>query len=73
MAEGPLCKRWGWKIWEEDLHCKRLEIGIETICPYPPCSTIGALCDHGGPWDMDNFQAARCSERVFEEPFLQML
>jgi hypothetical protein len=40
---------------------------IETICPYSPAQTIGAMCDHGGPWDMDNFQAAsQCKFQSFK-------
>jgi hypothetical protein len=58
MAEGPFCQRQGWQSWEEDFYPKRLEICVETIFPYPTAQTIGALCDHSGPWDMDDFQAA---------------
>jgi hypothetical protein len=44
-----------------------LEIGIETICPYSPAQTIGSLCDHGGTWDMDNFQeASQCELQIFK-------
>jgi hypothetical protein len=57
MAERALGQRKGRKSWEEDLYCKRIEIYVDTICPYPSAQTIGALCDHSGPWDMDDFQA----------------
>jgi hypothetical protein len=67
MAEGTLCQIRGWQSWEEEFHCKRLEVSIENICPYSPAQTIGALCDHGGPWDMDNFQAApQCELQSFK-------
>jgi hypothetical protein len=58
MTDGTLGKRKGQHIWEEDLYRKRLEICVETICSYPSAQNIGPLCDHSGPWDMDDFQAA---------------
>jgi hypothetical protein len=48
--------------WEEDLYCKIIEICVETIFPYHSAQTIGTLCDHSGPWDMDDFQAANQCE-----------
>jgi hypothetical protein len=67
MDEGPFCQIKGRQSWEEELYCKRLEIGIETICPYSPAQTIGALYDHSGPWDMDHLQeATQCEFQIFK-------
>jgi hypothetical protein len=67
MTEGPFFQRQGWQIREKDLHIKIFKISIETILPHPPDQNICALCDHGGPWDMDNFQAvSQCEFQIFK-------
>jgi hypothetical protein len=54
VVEGPFSQIQRWQNSEEDFHCKRLEISVETIHSYPSAQIICAMGDHGSSWYMDH-------------------